>query len=242
MRLARREVRRRPGRTALVALLVALPVAAMVLAAVLIRTDFVGPDGQWVRYNGQADLRTQSDLEPQALDLPAGSRQIEIRGSFLTVTSEDVVGATADGDDRQRVMLEVSDAPLLDPITSGMFDLLDGRSPAAAGEIVMSPRVLDRLDAEIGDEIEISSVGRLAIVGTVEQPSCLACDTAIVAPGSLGLAQGWMDNGVRVLVDLPDSVTGAELQQMVDEGEGLVSARGIPEPFESTDEIGRAHV
>src|SRR3546814_7804326 len=75
-------------------------------------------------------------------------------------------------------MLEVSDAPLLDPITSGMFDLLDGRSPAAAGEIVMSPRVLDRLDAEIGDEIEISSVGRLAIVGTVEQPSCLACDTA----------------------------------------------------------------
>src|SRR3546814_9245601 len=84
----------------------------MVLAAVLIRTDFVGPDGQWVRYNGQADLRTQSDLEPQALDLPAGSRQIEIRGSFLTVTSEDVVGATADGDDRQRVMLEVSDAPL----------------------------------------------------------------------------------------------------------------------------------
>src|SRR3546814_11276460 len=43
-----------------------------------------------------------------------------------------------------------------------------------------------------------------------------------------------MDNGVRGLVDLPDSVTGAELQQMVDEGEGLVSARGIPQPFEST--------
>src|SRR3546814_16075213 len=85
MRLARREVRRRPGRTALVALLVALPVAAMVLAAVLIRTDFVGPDGQWVRYNGQADLRTQSDLEPQALDLPAGSRQIEIRRPFLNL-------------------------------------------------------------------------------------------------------------------------------------------------------------
>src|SRR3546814_12325488 len=102
--------------------------------------------------------------------------------------------------------------------------------------MVMSPRVMVRLDAEIGDEIEISSVGRLAIVGTVEQPSCLACDTAIVAPGSLGLAQGWMDNGVRVLVDLPDSVTGAELQQMVDEGEGLVSARGLPEPFDSTDD------
>src|SRR3546814_2236010 len=45
-----------------------------------------------------------------------------------------------------------------------------------------------------------------------------------------------MVNGVHVLVDLPDSVTGAELQQMVDEGDGLVSARGIPEPFESTDD------
>src|SRR3546814_20514024 len=100
--------------------------------------------------------------------------------------------------------------------------------------MVMSPRVMVRLDAEIGDEIEISSVGRLAIVGTVEQPSGLACDTAIVAPGSLGLAQGWMDTAVRVLVDLPDSVTGAELQQMVDEGERLVSPRRIPKPFEST--------
>src|SRR3546814_14147868 len=128
-------------------------------------------------------------------------------------------------------MLEVSDAPLLDPITSGMFDLLDGRSPAAAGEIVMSPRVLDRLDAEIGEEIEISSVDRLAIVGTVEQPSCLACDAALVAPGSLSLSQGWLDNGARVLVDLPDRVTDAELQPTVDEGEGLVSPRGLPDPF-----------
>src|SRR3546814_11120293 len=135
-------------------------------------------------------------------------------------------------------MLEVSDAPLLDPITSGMFDLLDGRSPAAAGEIVMSPRVLDRLDAEIGDEIEISSVGRLAIVGTVEQPSCLACDTAIVAPGSLSVAPGWMDNGGSELVGLHDSMTVAEIQQIVDEGDGLRPARGIPKPFQHWNERG----
>src|SRR3546814_19615747 len=91
MRLARREVRRRPGRTALVALLVALPVAAMVLAAVLIRTDFVGPDGQWVRYTGQPDLRTQSDPEPPAPDLPPGSRPLEDRKGAVSGKSVSVL-------------------------------------------------------------------------------------------------------------------------------------------------------
>ena len=43
LRLARREVRRRPGRTALVALLVALPVTGMAMAVILIRTDAETP-------------------------------------------------------------------------------------------------------------------------------------------------------------------------------------------------------
>src|SRR3546814_19318894 len=100
----------------------------------------------------------------------------------------------------------------------------------------MGSRVLGRLGAEVGDEIETGGVGRLEIVGSVELPSCLGCDPALIAPGSLILAQGWVDNGVRVLVDLPDSVTGAEIQQMLDDGQGRVLARGYEAPIDGTED------
>ena len=62
LRLARREVRRRPGRTALVALLVALPVAGMAMAVTLIRTDADSPRQLWERQYGQADAAGYTEL------------------------------------------------------------------------------------------------------------------------------------------------------------------------------------
>ena len=55
LRLARREVCRRPGRTALVALLVAIPVAGMAIAVTLIRTEAETPAEDWQQEYGQAD-------------------------------------------------------------------------------------------------------------------------------------------------------------------------------------------
>ena len=56
MRLARREVRRRPGRTLLVMLLVAIPVCGMTVVTVLVRTNNDSATEAWARRFGNADL------------------------------------------------------------------------------------------------------------------------------------------------------------------------------------------
>src|ERR1700682_668271 len=55
-RLARREVRRRPGRTLLVMLLVAVPVCGMSVVTVLVRTNNDSAAEAFARQFGAADL------------------------------------------------------------------------------------------------------------------------------------------------------------------------------------------
>ncbi len=55
LRLARRETRRRPGRTALVALLVGVPVAALVIGLTVARTVTLSPEEARAASRGQAD-------------------------------------------------------------------------------------------------------------------------------------------------------------------------------------------
>ena len=98
LRLARREVWRRPGRTLLVALLVALPVGGMAMAVTLIRTDAETPAEEWQRYRGQADAVGYS-LDVGRVALPEGARTVAVQGGFaevgekgLTVLAESVEG------------------------------------------------------------------------------------------------------------------------------------------------------
>ena len=74
-RLARREVVRRPGRTMLVALLVAVPVMCMAVAAVPVRTDDLTALQDFrLHFGDRADI-TVSDLRPLTPDvLPPGAR------------------------------------------------------------------------------------------------------------------------------------------------------------------------
>ena len=55
-RLARRETRRRPGRTVLAGLLIAVPVMAMTIGSVLARTENNGWADQFARRYGSADI------------------------------------------------------------------------------------------------------------------------------------------------------------------------------------------
>ena len=56
LRLARREVRRRPGRTLLVMLLIALPVCGMTMVTVLVQTNNDSGAESFAREFGAADL------------------------------------------------------------------------------------------------------------------------------------------------------------------------------------------
>ena len=78
-RLARREVRRRPGRTLLVTLLVALPVAGMVVALVLFETDRRTPAERWRLDHGAADAvlpSVEGGAASVAEELPDGARVV----------------------------------------------------------------------------------------------------------------------------------------------------------------------
>ena len=129
LRLARREVRRRPGRTLLVALLVGLPVAGMVLAVTLIRTDAETPLEEWTRSYGQAEAAGfVADLDPAVL--PADARLVEVRSTYARVKSTDGIRTDA----------ELTDLPLADPVAAGIHHLVAGRARGPAGEVALSTR------------------------------------------------------------------------------------------------------
>lgn len=166
LRLARREVMRRPGRTALVALLVALPVAGMVIAITLIRTGQTGVADEWAAYNGTADART---FDIQALDdLPTGSESMPVHQ----------IGEMLRTEDGRRSWVGFTE-----PTAAARFDLgprvVEGRLPTALGEVTLSRRVLDRLDASVGSTLRIDRpvTAELTVVGVAEDPGCLSCET-----------------------------------------------------------------
>lgn len=227
LRLARREVRRRPGRTLLVAILVALPVAGMALAATVIRTDHTTPAQEWEQRFGRADAR--SDGTPTGL--PEGTRTLEVREGYARVK-------TVDG---RRSDTFFSDLPLQDPMTSGIFQLVGGRPPTAAGEVVLTTKLRQNLGATVGEELVLERPAiTLRVVGEVERPSCLSCTEALFAPGRLPAATDVSFGAQRALHDLPRDLTLQEafdLQQAVGDVE-LRQLALLPGGFYDLDDDG----
>lgn len=205
LRLARREVRRRPGRTSLVALLVALPVAGMVLAVTLIRTDGVTPAEAWERHHGQADAVGVS--LPAAPGLAPGARSVRVHDlSYFPVRTE--AGRRSD--------LQLSDHPLLDPIMVGFAEVVAGRAPTKDHDIALSPTAARQLGVVVGDELVLDRpAARFDVVGLVEEVDCISCRTAIVTPGIAervggGITPQNLPFSTFDLVDLP-SMSKAQL-------------------------------
>jgi putative ABC transport system permease protein len=200
-RVAGREVRRRPGRTALVTALVALPVAATTLAALLVRTEPRTPLEHWRSFGGQADAVRFLDVDeaddPTA-GLPAGTRAVVVRHSYVPVR-------TAGGDATE---VDVSDVPLADPLARGIVDVVDGRAPRAAGEVALTRTLADDLGAGTGDTVDLLRplAMRWHVVGAIEQPDCLTCRIAVVAPGPAWPFPEWATS-VSALLDLPPGAT-----------------------------------
>lgn len=225
-RLARREVRHRPGRTALVVALVAVPVAAMTMAVVLVRTEPVTALEQWEAANGQADAvrylerRELGDLD--RLDLPAGARTLVVRDAWELVRL---------GDGRWSEV-QLTDAPLDDPVTDGIHELVAGRAPGADGEVALSRTAADRLSLTIGETVATTRPeGTWTVVGLVEQWHCLTCAVAVVAPGA-----DWPvpdDRGTtRLLVDVPGDPAATDVADLGRDGafavRGVAIAHGDP--------------
>lgn len=230
LRLARREVRRRPGRTALVALLVALPVAGMAMAVTLIRTDNQTPREEWERSYGQAEAAGHlGDVDP--LTLPAGSRQVEVRSTYTRVKGAEGV----------RVGAELSDLPLTDPIAGGIYDLVTGRAATRPGEVVLSTAMANRFDVGVGDDLVLERPDLTAtVVGEVEPVGCLSCSQILFAPGQLPLESDGIEGTTFVLIDMPPGVPVADLAQLQQASMGNLQMRDLPLPYRQGGDGGEA--
>ena len=214
-RLARREVRRRPGRTLLVALLVALPVAGMLFADVWIRSDVVSAGTRWSWVNGTADAAIPpSSAVADDAALPAGSTWVTFRvdqhRSLVTVSG-------------RRVRITVADLPIDAPLAAGMTSTNDGRAPTAPGEVWLSRRAATGLGVRVGDELQLTrpAVSTWRVVGIGRWHENVSAAMAVITPDA---AYPWRPIGDRstmwnrTLIDLPAGISSAALDGLAGSG------------------------
>lgn len=178
-RLARREMRRRPWRTALSMLLIAVPVAAMVVADVAYRSDRLGPDLA-MRY-GAADVRLLAGSETNAqraeieAQFPDGTDWTWSPFAYVPLRSvarpDELIDAT------------VVTRDMSDPLNAGTVRELSGRYPNMPSEVVLDLDLADDFGVGIGDELTfVRPAQAFTVVGLAD----IGGDTgypAVLAPG-----------------------------------------------------------
>lgn len=208
VRLAKRDARRSPGRSALVTALVAVPVAGLVVGLALVGSTTPTAD-QLARWElGQADLVVEAvptgvDLAPL---LPPGARAV--------AEDADLAQVELDG---ERLAASLRALPLGDSLIEGMLRLDRGRAPVGADEVAASASVLEAAGIDIGGTLPLSQPDvDLPVTGTVIEPQNIRGATLVMAPGGLdALADGDVAERRRWLVALDGSdpaVVGARLR------------------------------
>ncbi|MGH2718875.1 MAG: FtsX-like permease family protein, partial [Actinomycetota bacterium] len=209
-RIAWRQMWRNPGRTLLVMVLVGLPIAALVFALVVSRTEHLTPEQQVTEQMGSADaivyLATQegqgAPTDPGAPALlallPPGSRVVPQTGSDYTV---------AKGGSVQVISIEQPGVPFTQSPVAGEYRLLSGRVPSAAGEVALSPELLHLLSTHLGATVTLDSMP-LKIVGTADDPATLNQPVAVVGPATM------TGSSLDYLLRLSQPLTAAQQREL----------------------------
>lgn len=178
VRLARRELLRHPWRTALLATLVALPLAGLTLAVVAIRST------TWTRDDARTALLGRADDVVDLVDdgtghVAAGTGPLDTRAFRRAVAAAYPAGSRLvvygvapdglEGADGHLHPVEVSGQPLDDPLFDGMLDLVGGRPPRQPGEVAATRPVLASAGAGIGDRLTLVS-GDVTVTGVLVDP------------------------------------------------------------------------
>ena len=183
LRLARREVQRRPGRTILVMLLVVLPVCAMTAGSVLVRSDTSAAFFANGFANGTSITATPGFEEGQGVD---NSLTIFHPGVSVAVADEPVVPRDPFSDEQVAALreafdgraevvhttrvytdvasssatefLELAQWPLQvsDQTVDDVFAFDSGRPPASANEVLLSRNIAEAFDVEVGDQLVLT--------------------------------------------------------------------------------------
>lgn len=183
-RLARRDVARRPGRTLLVVLLMALPVAVMTLIDVSYRTTQAN-DGAWIpRLLGRADAVAQfgavcdEGCVPKAIfvnSLPEGTQSVWLTMAGLPLRVE---GRT------RSIGHTVTNGDVTQPLLDGMYSLSQGRWPTTDDEVAMTDDAATTLGVALGDRFELAHQTRtFHLVGIMPNDLRGWMSASVVAPG-----------------------------------------------------------
>ncbi len=206
LRVARRELRRAPGRTLLVLLMVLLPVTAVVGLDTLLRTGDISvveglprdlggaqaridpqyggsvrqnPDLSRSQSDGSSNVPTRLTEAQVAALLPQGARLLALRES-----NQDRGVRTPDG---RVARASLVGADLRDEAVRGPYTVLRGRAPATDLEVAVTPR-LERFGFTAGSTLVLPDGAERTVTGTVLYPRSYGSTASVLGlPAALGL-------------------------------------------------------
>jgi putative ABC transport system permease protein len=227
-RLARREVRRRPGRTLLVALLVAIPVFAMAFGSITVRSG--GDHVAYARSYGASDFAIEqynyideggaSPAPVTGADLPAGTLPEGTESTDVLTTYSSVTASTGEPFDIAAMHIDV-DSPIVD----GIVDVTSGRLPAdGTDEVLLHPRLATELGVGVGDTLTLARPDRtLSVVGLGRTAADHGRRVMLFGELDRDSMRSWT---FTTLVDLPPGATAGEALTSIATS-GVVSADRI---------------
>ncbi|WP_101787901.1 FtsX-like permease family protein [Nonomuraea indica] len=230
LRIARRDALRARGRTALIMVMIGLPVLAITALLTLnATTDVTVREGLPAHLGAVAEARVVTHAErtpvrqtmhgdlmepPDQGDGPprpwtAGEVGALLGGRVIPHTVGQVEILLQDGYDR----VDALGLDLRDPMTRGVRVLAEGRFPASAQEVAVTPALLDR-GVRLGDVLRMTRQARpLRVVGVVEHPVRPGIQEIALLPGSVP-QDGQNGRGAGWLADTPAPVTSADSRRL----------------------------
>ena len=204
IRLARREVRRRPGRSVLVALLVALPVTSLSLLDSSYRTWVRDSDARTLLRFGAADAVTS-----QTNDCDQDCRTL--LESALPVATLSVWGIEGFIPLRLPSQQEstqglVTTIDMNSALPQGVYQLVEGRWPAGSDEVALNTGSAAAFGLAMGDQLQLAHQrSAFTLVGLIEGESD---SVTLIAPGfDFEVVRPEFKRNVAYF-DLPDSFEG----------------------------------
>lgn len=241
LRLARRDARRAPGRTALVLLMVGLPVLVVVAAGTLLRTSEVSPAEALPGRLGAADaliegvargpvaadpVRGEPFLEPGPVGVPWTAEEVLAELPAGSRVVERAVGTVDARIGPGRVAVDGYAEDLGDPLRAGAYTLVEGRVPGRDGEVAVSEALAGRVD--VGEELRLTADDVPAtVVGVLHSVARPAGSYLVLPPGGAGLLDGARP---EFLAAVPGGLDWPAVQQLNDLGLVVLSREVVADP------------
>lgn len=194
-RVELRQVSRHRGRSLLVVLLVALPVAAIVGGSTLAHISEPTAEERSVAAMGRAEVRIDGVSSWEALERARGLLPPKTRTERVFIGLERV----AIPGRRLRARLyaafpaawgpegaPTAPAGATEPgLAHGLIRLVEGRWPAHSGEVALSETLLSGLDSTLGDRVTLSFGPARTVTGVVADPEDLSAPVVVRTPAAV---------------------------------------------------------